>query len=242
MCASLIHRKKIHMYNFFYINIFQLNKINLIIGFCSPALTPFTKAFLYTTYLRPYLLYGIGNYNLNINETKSIKRAESNCLKIALKLSTRIKTTELLLALKILSTKHYTRSIIEEILKSGNQNKITNSFVNEIFKITRSISLDINKISNQCALKLNQYKTKFDHEIKTNVRSHIVKHYLEQLDYHFAITDLRKYSPQWPLVKWFSVPYLILWQRTQHPSSTIIIRYRLIDHNLLHQNFNWALF
>jgi hypothetical protein len=85
----------------------KLNKLNLI-GFSSPTLTPFTKAFLYTAYLRPFLLYGIENYNLNTNETKSIKRAESNCLKIALKLSTRIKTTELLLALKILSTTYQT--------------------------------------------------------------------------------------------------------------------------------------
>jgi hypothetical protein len=167
------------------------------------ALTPFTKAFLYTTYLRPFLLYGIENYNLNANETKSIKRAESNCLKKALKLSTRIKTTELLLALKIVSTKQlklaffirltnnsYTRSIIDKILRCGNKNKITNSFVNEIFNITRSFSLDLKTIENQFALKLNQYKNKLDHEMKTNVRSHIVKYSLEQLDYHFAITDL----------------------------------------------------
>jgi hypothetical protein len=184
----------------------KVNKLNLI-GFSSPALTPFTKAFLYTTYLRPFLHYGIENYNLNANETKSIKRAESNAFKIALKLSTRIKTTELFLALKILSTKQhikqlklaffirlthnsYTRSIIEEILRSGNKNKITNSFINEIFNITRSISLDLKTIEKQCALKLNQYKNKFDHEMKTNVRSNIVKYYLEQLDYHFAITDL----------------------------------------------------
>ncbi len=166
----------------------KVNKLN-VIGFSSPALTPFTKAFLYTTYLRPFLHYGIENYNLNANETKSIKRAESNALKIALKLSTRIKTTELLLALKILSTKQhikqlklaffirlthnsYTRSIIEEILRNGNKKKITNSFINEIFNITRSIILDLKTIEKQCALKLNQYKNKFDHEMETNVSSH----------------------------------------------------------------------
>jgi len=58
-------------------------------------------------YFSSKLFYGIENYNLNTNETKSIKRAESNCLKIAFKLS----TTELLLALKILSTKQHIKKL-----------------------------------------------------------------------------------------------------------------------------------
>ena len=133
-------------------HIYYLWSNNTSIIYVYLALTPFTKAFLYTTYLRPFLLYGIENYNLNANETKSIKRAESNSLKIALKLSTRmaskiLSTKQLKLAFFIrLTNNSYTRSIIDEILKCGNKNKITNSFVNEIFNITRSFSLDLKTI------------------------------------------------------------------------------------------------
>ena len=61
----------------------------------------FMKGFLYKTYARPVLCYGMENIVMNQKEKDQVRRTEGNLVKRALGLSTRIKTTHLLAAVGI---------------------------------------------------------------------------------------------------------------------------------------------
>ena len=118
------------------------------------------RAMLYKTYARPVLMYGMDLVNMNIGQLKHLQTTEANALKIATDISTRCRTTNLLKAYTVTTTKDliitkkcslfirllansYTRTIIESIIAESHNHFITDSFLNEIVMITQINSMNL---------------------------------------------------------------------------------------------------
>ena len=76
-------------------------KLKLKIKNYTSEINPFTTAQLFKTYIRPVLTYGLENISLQTNEKNYLSTYECNHLKKALKLPTRLHSTDLLNALGI---------------------------------------------------------------------------------------------------------------------------------------------
>ena len=125
------------------------------------------RAMLYKTYARPVLMYGMDLVNMNIGQLKHLQTTEANALKIATDISTRCRTTNLLKAYTVTTTKDliitkkcslfirllansYTRTIIESIIAESHNHFITDSFLNEIVMITQTNSMNLNEVRLKC--------------------------------------------------------------------------------------------
>ena len=125
------------------------------------------RAMLYKTYARPVLMYGMDLVNMNIGQLKHLQTTEANALKIATDISTRCRTTNLLKAYTVTTTKDliitkkcslfirllansYTRTIIESLIAESHNQFITDSFLNEIVMITQTNSMNLNEVRLKC--------------------------------------------------------------------------------------------
>ena len=132
----------------------------------SAKMTAKLKIFLYKTYVRPKLYYGVETLVLNKCQRKKMQKIESTVVKRLLGISSYSKSTELIYAVqteksgKRLDTlkagfferilkNNFTRTLTEEICNfyQSNLKKISKiSFIKEIIDITKSSCLDLSII------------------------------------------------------------------------------------------------
>ncbi|CAF0788801.1 unnamed protein product [Brachionus calyciflorus] len=144
-----------------------------ILGITSETIHPNMKGQLYKIYIRPVLLYGKENFNLNKAEKLAIKRIEGNIVKNMLGLSKKCKSTELFSALNIessytklnvlkcelltrLKTNYFTNLVLDYLESI----QVTDSFVDEIDKISQTEDNVTTFLDRVEFCKLYKYKTK----------------------------------------------------------------------------------
>jgi len=64
-------------------------------------MSPQARAFLFKTYLRPLINFGVDNCNLDENELTALKRIEDNALKALVSLNKEMKLTALFSAIDV---------------------------------------------------------------------------------------------------------------------------------------------
>jgi len=172
----------------------QLNEI----GLQSQGLSSKTKAFLFKTFIRPLVNYGVDTFCLNKNDMKRISELEGNCLKDSLGLYRRIFSTELFLALDLNTTKNniiksklklylrlmsndYTNEIIRNVIIDSKSFIIENSLLNEIHGLIgtlydEDVCLNVDNFLD--SLRLDEH-TKKQTEIIWELRNELNQVYLD---------------------------------------------------------------
>lgn len=133
----------------------QLEKI----GINSQGLYPKTKAFLFNSYIRPIIQYGVDTFSMNNNDIRRIKELEGNSLKDSLGLFRRIYSSNIFKALGLETTvniikrnkitlfqrllkNNYTKQIIYEIINESKSTTIENSLINDVIDLIGLYDLD----------------------------------------------------------------------------------------------------
>lgn len=116
-----------------------VTKLNLC-GFNTESISPLAKAQLYKTFLRPVLLYGMENLNLNKTQLNEIKRIEGNTIKRLIGIPNRCHSTELLIALNIDTTSNYLKSSKLNFLLRICSNEYTLEILKEMHNIAETVS------------------------------------------------------------------------------------------------------
>ena len=133
------------------------------IGIFSPAASATLKAFLYKTYVRPVLYYGLTVQSLNKGETNDIQTFESTLVKRIIGISKYCRSTALLDALDIESVKdkittakldlftrlsnnnithHTIKTTLNRRIKENNTHMHRNSMIKEVIEITSTPAQD----------------------------------------------------------------------------------------------------
>jgi len=85
-------------------SIVQIAKLKNL-GLLSNNLSPDARAYLFKTYLRPVILYGVDCCDLTENEVETLCTAEGNALKNTIGLNKQVRTTPLFISLNIETTR-----------------------------------------------------------------------------------------------------------------------------------------
>ncbi len=122
-------------------------------GFHNTDVSVEVKLQLYKSYVRPVLTYGLESLLLGSNEADKLQRKEENIIKTALGLSTRLRSSELMLALKLNRIDVRLDSMIPSYFGRLMLNRYTNDFIEQLKQLElpdRSIAKFI----------FNKFKTK----------------------------------------------------------------------------------
>jgi hypothetical protein len=122
-------------------------------GFHNTDVSVEVKVQLYKSYVRPVLTYGLESLLLGSNEADKLQRKEENIIKTALSLSTRLRSTELMLALKLNRIDVKLDSMIPSYFGRLMMNQYTKDFIEQLKQLElpdRSIAKFI----------FNKFKTK----------------------------------------------------------------------------------
>jgi hypothetical protein len=148
------------------------------------------RAMLLNTYAKPILLYGLELFTLNDSQLKKTCSKLNNRLKVMYDLSTRLKSSEICIAHKLIPledqlhltklqlyvrfyTNVYTREILELIRLESNSNFINNSFINEIIKLTKSNSSDLLELYKACGKQISDIKSMYKVLMNSDEINHI---------------------------------------------------------------------
>ncbi len=109
----------------------QLEKI----GINSQGLYPKTKAFLFNSYIRPIIQYGVDTFSMNNNDIRRIKELEGNSLKDSLGLFRRIYSSNIFKALGLETTVNIIKrnkiTLFQRLLKNNYTKQIIYEIINE---------------------------------------------------------------------------------------------------------------
>lgn len=111
-----------------------LNKIRLV-GLIDQELKPETRAYLFNTYVRPIVHYGLENYEMDLEDIKKLETAESTVLKSFISINKKCHNTSLMRSVGI---KSFVDNVIINKLKFYNrliENKWTKSILEELLSL-----------------------------------------------------------------------------------------------------------
>ena len=148
------------------------------------------RSYLLNSYAKPILLYGLELFQLNATQVKNLENKLNNRLKVMYDLSTRLKSTELLLAHRIipldeqikltklqlyarLFANQYTREILDLVRQESSNLFVNNSLINDIIVLTGSKSSNLIELYNLCGKQISEQKTYYKNLMNSEEINHV---------------------------------------------------------------------
>ena len=114
---------------------------------CMAEISPQHKLSLYKIYGRPVLLYGLESLSLTQREFQKIQRTENNIIKGSLRLNRRCRTTRLIQAIGIESTKNTMQRIKCNFILRILKNPITIQITKNLIKLSQNTNNEFHRKS-----------------------------------------------------------------------------------------------
>ncbi len=143
------------------------------------------RSFLLNAYAKPILMYGLELFSLSDTQIKKIASKLNNRLKVMYNLSTKLKSTEICLAHKIIPLEDqinltklqlytrlyvniYTREVLEMVKIESNELFINDSFINDIINITKSKTSNLLELYKICGIHISEVRSRYKNLMKSN--------------------------------------------------------------------------
>lgn len=143
-----------------------------MVGLIDQELKPETRAYLFNTYVRPIVHYGLENYEMDLEDIKKLDTAESTVLKSFMSINKQCHNTSLMRSVGI---KSFVDNVIINKLKFYNrliENKWTKSILEELLslEVKHSLSAKINHfLGDESMTDLTTIKASIQHKINTEI-------------------------------------------------------------------------
>ncbi len=182
-----------------------LNKVRLA-GLIEKELKPETRAYLFNTYVRPIVHYGLENYEMDYEDIKKVETAESTVLKSFMSINKQCHHTSLMRSVGIKSfvdnviinkmkfykrliENNWTRSIVEELLSLKVKNSLP-SKINHFLGDDSMMNWDIIRASIQH--KINKISTDINNNRKNDPKVNELKKCFKIKNHCDYIIEIRK--------------------------------------------------